>query len=187
MTAAEQVAAEWERAAPSLLGEDIEVEDWTGLAMLLEVSGPDLLDTLAASDSAATDITSAGSRRPPRNGRGRCTAYGPPTAHQIAPERYVPRPTRSRGRVPEKQRMPEAQRKRVCIDLTGYHDDEEEEGAETETEEAKCTGYCGRIFHYEDTNGEGMCGRCEAGIFRKRPAPVKQPRYIIIDLTLDSD
>lgn len=24
-----------------------------------------------------------------------------------------------------------------------------------------CTGTCNRVMHYEDTNGEGMCGRCE--------------------------
>lgn len=62
-----------------------------------------------------------------------------------------------------------------------------------------CTGTCGRNFHYEDTNGEGQCGRCEAGFFLadataseadayfaadwvKRPSPV-----VVIDLTEDSD
>ena len=24
-----------------------------------------------------------------------------------------------------------------------------------------CTGTCGRVFHYEDTDGEGMCGTCQ--------------------------
>jgi hypothetical protein len=25
----------------------------------------------------------------------------------------------------------------------------------------KCTGICGKVLHYEDTDGEGMCGKCQ--------------------------
>jgi hypothetical protein len=25
----------------------------------------------------------------------------------------------------------------------------------------KCTGTCGKVLHYEDTDGEGMCGICQ--------------------------
>jgi hypothetical protein len=29
-----------------------------------------------------------------------------------------------------------------------------------------CLGTCNRVMHYEDTNGEGMCGRCEDEDFK---------------------
>ena len=29
-----------------------------------------------------------------------------------------------------------------------------------------CSGTCNRVMHYEDTNGEGMCGRCEDEDFK---------------------
>jgi hypothetical protein len=40
----------------------------------------------------------------------------------------------------------------------GYWSDEPEEDDETYF---KCTGTCGRVCHYEDTDGEGMCGKCQ--------------------------
>lgn len=40
---------------------------------------------------------------------------------------------------------------------TGCWDDAEEDG-ETYN---MCSGTCGRVCHYEDTDGEGMCGKCQ--------------------------
>ena len=39
--------------------------------------------------------------------------------------------------------------------------DEDEELVEDGETYFNCTGTCNRVMHYEDTNGEGMCGRCE--------------------------
>ena len=39
--------------------------------------------------------------------------------------------------------------------------DEDEELVEDGETYFNCTGSCNRVMHYEDTNGEGMCGRCE--------------------------
>jgi hypothetical protein len=39
--------------------------------------------------------------------------------------------------------------------------DEEEELVEDGETYFNCTGTCNRVMHYEDTNGEGMCGRCQ--------------------------
>ena len=41
---------------------------------------------------------------------------------------------------------------------SGYWSDDHEEDDETYF---KCTGTCGRVCHYEDTDGEGMCGKCQ--------------------------
>jgi hypothetical protein len=76
----------------------------------------DLLAPIAAAVTAATVVAASGC--PPRNGRGRMTAYGRPTWREIAPEPYVPRGSKSRGRVPEKQLLPEKGVKRICMDLT---------------------------------------------------------------------
>jgi hypothetical protein len=93
-----------------LLGEDFSEEGWEEIYDLMNMPVEDnLLGPLAA--AAALPAVATG--RPPR-GAKRMTAYGYPTSREIAPEPYVPRPTRSRG----KGFVPEAQRKRVCIDLT---------------------------------------------------------------------
>jgi hypothetical protein len=42
-------------------------------------------------------------------------------------------------------------------DGKGYWDDHEEDGEEY----FMCTGTCNRVCHYEDTDGEGMCGKCQ--------------------------
>ena len=31
----------------------------------------------------------------------------------------------------------------------------------------KCTGTCGKVLHYEDTDGEGMCGNCQFSLQKK--------------------
>ena len=41
---------------------------------------------------------------------------------------------------------------------TGYWSEDQEEDGETYF---MCTGTCGRVCHYEDTDGEGMCGKCQ--------------------------
>jgi len=38
-----------------------------------------------------------------------------------------------------------------------YWDDHEEDGEEY----FMCTGTCNRVCHYEETDGEGMCGKCQ--------------------------
>jgi hypothetical protein len=127
MSAAEQVAAEWERTAPSLLGEYLEclagdVAGWEEIYELMcEPMEEDLLVPVAAAVAAATAALS----RPPKRAK-RVTAYSYPSSRQVAPEPYVPRPTRTRGAAPVKQWVPEAQRKRICIDLTA--DSSESEG-----------------------------------------------------------
>jgi hypothetical protein len=40
----------------------------------------------------------------------------------------------------------------------GYWSDDHEEDGETYN---MCAGTCGRVFHYEDTDGEGICGKCQ--------------------------
>jgi hypothetical protein len=45
-----------------------------------------------------------------------------------------------------------------------YEKDEEEDG-ETYF---MCTGKCNRVCHYEDTDGEGMCGTCQHKIQSKK-------------------
>jgi uncharacterized paraquat-inducible protein A len=47
----------------------------------------------------------------------------------------------------------------------GYWSDEPEEDGETYF---KCTGTCGRVCHYEDTDGEGMCGKCQFNFSKSR-------------------
>jgi hypothetical protein len=42
---------------------------------------------------------------------------------------------------------------------SGYWSDDHEEDGETYN---MCTGTCGRVCHYEDTDGEGMCGKCSS-------------------------
>ena len=49
-----------------------------------------------------------------------------------------------------------------------------------------CVGTCNRVMHYEDTNGEGVCGRCEEEYIKANyedeeeeeippiPAPIKR-------------
>ena len=44
-------------------------------------------------------------------------------------------------------------------DTSGYWSDDHEEDGETYN---MCTGTCGRVCHYEDTDGEGMCGKCSS-------------------------
>lgn len=46
----------------------------------------------------------------------------------------------------------------------GYWSDEHEEDGETYF---KCTGTCGKVMHYEETDGEGMCGNCQFSIQKK--------------------
>jgi len=47
---------------------------------------------------------------------------------------------------------------------SGYWSDEHEEDDETYF---KCTGTCGKVLHYEDTDGEGMCGNCQFNLQKK--------------------
>jgi hypothetical protein len=56
----------------------------------------------------------------------------------------------------------------------------------------KCAGYCDRVFHYEETNDQGVCGRCQAGMNRpKRPRPMaeylsdEEPEYLGSWATID--
>ena len=46
----------------------------------------------------------------------------------------------------------------------GYWSDDHEEDGETYN---MCTGTCGRVCYYEDTDGEGMCGKCQFESQRK--------------------
>jgi len=48
---------------------------------------------------------------------------------------------------------------------SGYWSDEHEEDGETYF---KCTGICGKVLHYEDTDGEGMCGKCQFNFSKSR-------------------
>jgi hypothetical protein len=38
----------------------------------------------------------------------------------------------------------------------------------------KCTGICDRVFYYENTNEDGMCGRCELETKKKRKTSIKK-------------
>lgn len=53
---------------------------------------------------------------------------------------------------------------------TGYWDDAEEDG-ETYN---KCSGTCGRVCHYEETDGDGMCGKCQHFTFSQRGGWIKK-------------
>ena len=46
----------------------------------------------------------------------------------------------------------------ATVEEEGYWSDDHEEDDETYF---KCTGTCGKVMHYEDTDGEGMCGKCQ--------------------------
>ena len=46
-----------------------------------------------------------------------------------------------------------------------YWSDEHEEDGETYF---KCTGTCGKVMHYEETDGEGMCGNCQFSLSKSR-------------------
>jgi hypothetical protein len=46
----------------------------------------------------------------------------------------------------------------------GYWSEDHEEDGETYN---MCTGTCGRVCYYEDTDGEGMCGKCQFESQRK--------------------
>ena len=48
---------------------------------------------------------------------------------------------------------------------SGYWSDEPEEDGETYF---KCTGTCGKVMHYEETDGEGMCGNCQFSLSKSR-------------------
>jgi hypothetical protein len=48
-------------------------------------------------------------------------------------------------------------------DGSGYWDEHEEDGEEY----FMCTGTCKRVCHYEDTDGEGLCGKCQYEIQQK--------------------
>jgi hypothetical protein len=47
---------------------------------------------------------------------------------------------------------------------SGYWSSEYEEDDETYF---KCTGTCGKVLHYEDTDGEGKCGICQFNLQKK--------------------
>ena len=47
---------------------------------------------------------------------------------------------------------------------SGYWSDEPEEDGENYF---KCTGTCGKVLYYEDTDGEGMCGNCQFNLQKK--------------------
>lgn len=51
------------------------------------------------------------------------------------------------------------------VEDQGYWSEDREEDDETYF---KCTGTCGRVCHYEETNGEGMCGKCEFHLSKSR-------------------
>lgn len=117
------------RGPADLLGEEVNEQDWRALfEMMREPMDEDLVAPIAA---AANVPVATG--RPPK-GAKRMTAYGYPTWREIAPEPYVPRPTRTRGKG---FGVPEAARKRTCIDLSVQLTDSEEEwgdGTVTEVE-----------------------------------------------------
>ena len=46
----------------------------------------------------------------------------------------------------------------------GYWSEDHEEDGETYN---LCSGICGRVYHYEDTDGEGMCGKCQFNLSKK--------------------
>ena len=90
----------------------------------------DLLAPIAAAAAAADAAEYSGPTR--ARGKKRVSVYGPPTDEQVEPDRYVPRPTKSREgkNVYPNPWVPEAQRKRICIDLSVQLTDEEEVEAE---------------------------------------------------------
>lgn len=108
------------RGPVDLLGEAIHEEDWREIfEMMREPMEEDLLSPIAAAMPAPVPVTAG---RPPK-GAKRMTAYGYPTWREIAPEPYAPRPTRTRGKG---LGVPEAARKRTCIDLSVQLVDEED-------------------------------------------------------------
>ena len=60
--------------------------------------------------------------------------------------------------------VPDVEAASVPDDETiGYWNEHEEDGEEY----FMCTGTCKRVCHYEDTDGEGLCGKCQYEIQQK--------------------
>jgi hypothetical protein len=135
MTAAEAGMEMLIRGPADLLGEDLLGDDagWEEIYDLMrEPMDEDLLAPIAVAAALPASVPVAAGRPP--KGAKRMTAYGYPTWREVAPEPYVPRPTRTRGKG---LGVPEASRKRVCIDLSAELTDGDEEwgdGTVTEVE-----------------------------------------------------
>ena len=114
------------RGPVDLLGEDLNTLAGEILDLMRWPMGEDLLAPIAAAAAAEDAAEYSGPTR--ARGKKRVSVYGPPTDKQIEPDRYVPRP--SIRRMGKGLGVPEAQRKRTCIDLSVQLTDEEDHEVE---------------------------------------------------------